>query len=208
MKTEIENRIQDSGKQDATPGFGSSAISATPQCARPGARDQTNPSGNSKLSYGSRKSFVSAAVEDKMNSNQKTFEEKEGRVAAMPSFPVAKCSPWKAHVGLCRLKKIPHSCSLIPAIQPPGHSAPAIQFSMHPLFQAFQSLAQASSHLKQGHASLGKATPASKEKSSASLACKASALSPILTGPPFARKTLALLRFVARDSAIFTFMHF
>jgi hypothetical protein len=36
---------------------------------------------------GSRKSLVSALVEDKMNSNQKTFEEKEGRVAANPSFP-------------------------------------------------------------------------------------------------------------------------
>jgi hypothetical protein len=61
---------------------------------------------------------------------------------------------------------------------------------------------QASSHLKQGCASPGKATQASKEKTSASLACKASFLCPMVTPQPFARKTLALLRFVARDCAL------
>jgi hypothetical protein len=61
---------------------------------------------------------------------------------------------------------------------------------------------QASSHLKQGYASPGKATQAPTGKSSASLACKASFLCPRTPPRPLARKVPALLRFVARNCAL------
>ncbi|MDB6033193.1 MAG: hypothetical protein JWM16_3531 [Verrucomicrobiales bacterium] len=35
---------------------------------------------------------------------------------SLDNSPVTQCSLWKANVGSCRLKKIPRSCSLIPAI--------------------------------------------------------------------------------------------
>jgi hypothetical protein len=54
----------------------------------------------------------------------------------------------------------------------------------------------------QGCASPGKATQGSREKTSASLACKASFLCPMKTPQPFAQKTPALLRFVARNCAL------
>jgi hypothetical protein len=55
---------------------------------------------------------------------------------------------------------------------------------------------------RQGCASLGKATQAPRENTSASLACKASFLYLMPTPQPFAGKTLALLRFVARNRAL------
>jgi hypothetical protein len=70
--------------------------------------------------------------------------------------------------------------------------APASSFPPLPLRAPVENLPvglnpQASSHLKQGCASPGKVTQGSREKTSASLACKASFLRPVAIRRPFAR---------------------
>jgi hypothetical protein len=51
MKTEIKNRIQDSGKQDASLGCDSNATSAAQKGTRPAALEHTDPSDRSDMSY-------------------------------------------------------------------------------------------------------------------------------------------------------------
>ncbi|MDB6031548.1 MAG: hypothetical protein JWM16_1886 [Verrucomicrobiales bacterium] len=84
----------------------------------------------------------------------------------------------------------------------PASTNPTIQQSTYPFSHATPVLSHPFASQRQGCASPGKATQAPRENTSASLACKASFLCPMATPQPFARKTLALLRFVARNCAL------
>ncbi|MDB6034129.1 MAG: hypothetical protein JWM16_4467 [Verrucomicrobiales bacterium] len=266
MKTEIENRIQDSGKQDARPGCDSNAMSAIPQYARPAAPDQTD------LSYPTDSPGLHEAAINSQPTNptihsitQPITPVVRGRSQSEPSpvffvrrqaqikphhctrrkrgheFLIDLGSPFaRPHISylsrstakssrtdwnaLSRVIAGCHAFARIKNLEPkPFEPAPELTQiksqstppcrSLLPLFPSvisdrrprtpdFRRYPQASSHLKQGYASLGKATQASKEKSSASLACKASFLCPMATPQPFARKRPDSLRFVARNCAL------
>jgi hypothetical protein len=244
MKTEIENRIQDSGKQDARPGCDSNAISATPHYVRPAAPDQTDMSDQSDMSYPSDSRSLDETLINSQPMNP-TIQESSYPTIRSSTHPerAARSRPIQPYLGVSRLKKNSRRSRLNPAIAPaaaevmrqsvfpsalPLTSSHALSVAA-PSFCHFpnssllllpssfpkDALAQHSiakipipvfSHPfaspRQGCASPGKATQAPRENTSASLACKVSFLFPMPTPQPFAGKTLALLRFVARNCAL------
>ncbi|MDB6030019.1 MAG: hypothetical protein JWM16_357 [Verrucomicrobiales bacterium] len=103
------------------------------------------------------------------------------------ALPVAAPSCWRSNSSFLRLR------SFFPKDAIAQHSIAKVPIPVfsHPFASP-----------RQGCASPGKATQASREKTSASLACKASFLRPMATPQPFVRKALALLRFVARNCAL------
>ncbi|MDB6032287.1 MAG: hypothetical protein JWM16_2625 [Verrucomicrobiales bacterium] len=186
MKTETVNRVQDLVSQDAGLGTRVEATLAAAQKTTPvgRGRSQSEPS---LVLFVRRRALINFQVP---SSPFAPFEHRSLDLLSVSDHPASRN---QHHIYLppsfCHC---PNSSFLL---LPSSFLKDALAESPIPVFS------QPYASPRQGCASLGKATQASKVKTSASLACKASFLSPTATPQPFPRKTLALLRFVAPNTA-------